>query len=58
MALQAIRTVINCFFFNYFEYEYVKAKMDALNERLSRIKKDMDRMKRTKKASERAGDER
>ena len=37
-----------------FEYEFVKAKRDALNERLSRIKMDIDRMKRMKKASERA----
>ena len=36
------------------EYEYVKAKRDALNERLSRIKTDIDRMKRMKKTSERA----
>ena len=28
-----------------FEYEHVKAKRDALNERLSRIKEDMDRVK-------------
>ena len=32
-----------------FEYEFVKAKRDALNERLSRIKMDMDRMKLAKK---------
>ena len=37
-----------------FEYEFVKAKRDALNERLSRIKMDMDRMKPAKKISERA----
>ena len=32
-----------------FEYEYVKAKRDALNERLLRIKRDMDRTKLAKK---------
>ena len=32
-----------------FEYEHVKVKRDALNERLSRIKKDMDWMKLAKK---------
>ena len=40
-----------------FEYEHVKAKRDALNERLSRIKMDMDRMKLAKEISEHAGDE-
>ena len=41
-----------------FEYEHIKAKRDTLNERLSEIKKDMDRMKPTEKISEHAGDER
>ena len=41
-----------------FEYEHVKAKRDALNERLSKIKEDMDRMKLAKEISEHAGDER
>ena len=40
-----------------FEYEHVKAKRDALNERLSKIEKGMDQMKRTKKSLEHAGDE-
>ena len=41
-----------------FEYEFVKAKRDALNERLSKIKEDMNRMKLAKEISEHAGDER
>ena len=41
-----------------FEHEHVKAKRNALNERLSKIKKDMDQMKQMKKTSERAEDER
>ena len=40
-----------------FEYEHVKVKRDALNERLSKIKKEMDQMKQTKKNSEHAEDE-
>ena len=39
-----------------FEHEHVKAKRDALNERLSKIEKDVDQMKRMKKTSEQADD--
>ena len=41
-----------------FEYEHVKVKRDTLNEKLSKIEKDMDQMKQTKKNSEHAEDER
>ena len=44
------------YFTNSFQVVYVKSKRDALNEKLSKIKKNMDQMKKSQNVQSMKGD--